>query len=127
MTNITELNENDSISIAIITINSTQNNTLLLAKDVKGNHIIATSLGLSLKKKRGKRSVPSGAQLSSEIIANKLIELGYLTLYIKVKGFGRGRESALFGFASSGLIIEHLMDVTPIPHNGCRQKKSRRI
>ena len=124
---MTNLKENSKKSIAIITINSTQNNTLLLAKDVEGNHIASTSLGLALKKKRGKRSVASGAQLSSEIIATKLIELGYSNLYIKVKGFGRGRESALFGFASSGLIIEQLMDVTPVPHNGCRQKKARRI
>jgi small subunit ribosomal protein S11 len=122
-----ELKENNNKNIAIITINSTQNNTILLAKDIDGKQIASTSLGLALKKKRGKRSVASGAQLSSEILATKLIELGYSKLYVKVKGFGRGRESALFGFASSGLIIEQLMDVTPIPHNGCRQKKSRRI
>ena len=121
------IKENSNKNLAIVTINSTQNNTILLAKDVMGNHIALTSLGLALKKKRGKRSVGSGAQLSSEIIAAKLIELGYSQIYVKVKGFGRGRESALFGLASSGLIIEQLMDVTPIPHNGCRQKKSRRI
>jgi small subunit ribosomal protein S11 len=122
-----ELKENNNKNIAIITINSTQNNTILLAKDIDGKQIASTSLGLVLKKKRGKRSVASGAQLSSETLAIKLIELGYSKLYVKVRGFGRGRESALFGFASSGLIIEQLMDVTPIPHNGCRQKKSRRI
>ena len=122
-----ELKKNDATKVAIVNINSTQNNTILLAKDVLGNHIMTTSLGLALKKKRGKRSVTSGAQLSSEMLASKLIELGYSNLYIKVKGFGRGRESALFGLASSGLTIEQLMDVTPIPHNGCRQKKSRRI
>ncbi len=125
--NLTKVPENSKKNVAIVTINSTQNNTILLAKDSSGNHIVSTSLGLTLKKKRGKRSVSSGAQLSSELIATKLIELGYSTLYIKVKGFGRGRESALFGFASSSLIIEQLMDVTPLPHNGCRQKKSRRI
>jgi small subunit ribosomal protein S11 len=122
-----ELKENNNKDIAIITINSTQNNTILLAKDIDGKQIASTSSGLVLKKKRGKRSVASGAQLSSETLAIKLIELGYSKLYVKVRGFGRGRESALFGFASSGLIIEQLMDVTPIPHNGCRQKKSRRI
>tara|TARA_R110001592_G_scaffold150202_3_gene375974 strand:- start:2639 stop:3022 length:384 start_codon:yes stop_codon:yes gene_type:complete len=122
-----KLKENSNKDIALITINSTQNNTLLLAKDINGKQLTLTSLGLALKKKRGKRSVASGAQLSGEIMATKLIELGYSKLYIKVKGFGRGRESALFGLASSGLIIEQLMDVTPIPHNGCRKKKSRRI
>lgn len=119
--------ENTDNDIAIITINSTQNNTLLLAKNLQGKHLGITSLGLALKKKRGKRSVAMGAQLSSEDIANKLIDLGYSRLYIKVKGCGRGRESALFALVSSGLIIEQLMDVTPIPHTGCRQKKSRRI
>jgi small subunit ribosomal protein S11 len=114
-------------NLAIITINSTQNNTILLAKDIMGTFIAKSSLGLALKKKRGKRSVASGAQISSEIITNKLIELGYSKICIKVKGFGRGRESALFGFSSSELIIEQIMDVTPIPHNGCRPKKARRI
>jgi small subunit ribosomal protein S11 len=114
-------------NLAIITINSTQTNTILLAKDIMGTFIAKSSLGLALKKKRGKRSVASGAQISSEIITNKLIELGYSKICIKVKGFGRGRESALFGFSSSELIIEQIMDVTPIPHNGCRPKKARRI
>jgi small subunit ribosomal protein S11 len=113
--------------IAIITINSTQNNTILLAKNTDGKHLALTSLGLTLKKKRGKRSVASGAQLSSESIVNKLLELKYSKLYIKLKGFGRGRESALFAFVSSKLIIEQVLDITPIPHNGCRLKKARRI
>ena len=111
----------------IVSINSTANNTIMLAKDTK-NHILAmSSLGLALKKKRGKKSVASGAQLSSENIVSKLIELGYSKISLRIKGFGRGRESALFGFSSSGLIIEDILDVTPIPHNGCRLKKSRRI
>lgn len=127
MTDVNDVRENDIKTIAIITINCTQNNTILLAKNINGKRITSTSLGLALKKKRGKRSLAVGAQLSSEIIAARLIELGYSRLYVKVKGFGRGRESALFGFSFSGLVIEHLMDVTPIPHNGCRPKKSRRV
>jgi small subunit ribosomal protein S11 len=122
-----KLEEKANNKIAIITINSTQNNTILLAKDISGKYIMKSSAGLALKKKRGKRSVASGAQISSELISSKLLELDYSKVYIKVKGFGRGRESALFGFASSGLIIEEVMDVTPIPHNGCRQKKARRL
>jgi small subunit ribosomal protein S11 len=112
---------------AIVNINATQNNTIFLAKNVMGNHIALMSIGLALRKKRGKRSVVNGAEISSEIISTKLIELGYSKLLIKLKGFGRGRESALFGFSSSGLIIEQVIDVTPVPHNGCRPKKSRRI
>lgn len=112
---------------AIVTINSTQNNTILLAKDKLGHIIARSSLGLVLKKSRGKKSVASGAQLASESIISKLIELGYSTVSIKIKGFGRGRESALFGFTSSPLMIKQIIDSTPIPHNGCRPKRARRI
>ena len=96
-----QLSENNKkTNVAIITINSTQNNTIMLAKNFSGKHIATSSLGLALKKKRGKRSVASGAQLSSEILSSKLLELGYSNVFIKVKGFGRGRESALFGCSS---------------------------
>ena len=123
-----QLSENKvKTNVAIITINSTQNNTIMLAKDIFGKHLATSSIGLALKKKRGKRSVASGAQLSSETLSAKLLELGYSNVLIKVKGFGRGRESALFGFSSSGLIVDEILDVTPIPHNGCRPKKSRRL
>jgi small subunit ribosomal protein S11 len=113
--------------LAIITINSTQNNTILFVRDSLGNFITKSSAGLALKKKRGKRSIASAAQISSELISTKLMDLGYSKVCIKVKGFGRGRESALFGFSSSSLKIKKIMDVTPIPHNGCRQKKRRRL
>ena len=126
MNKLKSTNKDKSLQ-AIVNINSTQNNTILLAKDIMGNFIAKSSVGLALKKKRGKRSVASGAQISSEILSTKLLELGYSKIYIKVKGFGRGRESALFGFSSSDLVIEQIIDVTPMPHNGCRPKKSRRI
>ena len=127
MVESTKNQKNSNKDIAIITINSTQNNTFLLAEDLQGKHLGITSLGLVLKKKRGKRSIATGALLASQEIASKLIDLGYYKLYVKVKGCGRGRESAIFGLVSSGLIIEEIMDITPIPHNGCRQKKARRI
>ena len=111
----------------IVTINSTANNTILLARDINNNILTQSSLGLVLKKKRGKKSVASGAQLSSEYVITKLIEQGYSEVSLRVKGFGRGRESALFGFSSSTLRVEEILDVTPAPHNGCRLKKSRRI
>ena len=112
---------------AIVTINSTQNNTILVAKDSLGNILANSSIGLVLKKKRGKKSVASGAQLASESIINKLVQLRYYQVYLKIKGFGRGRESALFGFTSSTLSIKQIIDVTPMPHNGCRLKRARRI
>ena len=111
----------------VVTINSTQNNTILLAKNNLGNIIANSSIGLVFKKKRGKKSVANGAQLASESIITQLIDLGYNTVSIRIKGFGRGRESALFGFTSSILTVEQIMDVTPMPHNGCRPKRARRI
>lgn len=113
--------------IAVITINSTQNNTLFFVEDELGTFIGKSSAGLVLKKKRGKRSLASAAQLSSENLALMLLDLGYTKVRIKVKGFGRGRESALFGFSSSNLKIKQILDLTPIPHNGCRPKKKRRL
>ena len=111
----------------VVTINSTQNNTILLAKNNLGNIIANSSIGLVLKKMRVKKSVANGAQLASESMIIKLIDLGYNTVTIRIKGFGRGRESALFGFISSILIVEQILDVTPMPHNGCRLKRARRI
>ena len=111
----------------IVTINSTANNTILLARDNNNKILAQSSLGLVIKKRRGKKSIASGAQLSSEFVTKKLIEQGYSEVSLRVKGFGRGRESALFGFSSSALRIEEILDVTPTPHNGCRLKKSRRI
>ena len=101
--------------------------TILLAKNKLGNIIANSSIGLVLKKKRGKKSVANGAQLASESIITQLIDLDYNTVFIRIKGFGRGRESALFGFTSSILTVEQIIDVTPMPHNGCRPKRARRI
>ena len=112
---------------AVVSINSTENNTIFTATDRFGRLIENSSIGLVLKKKRGKKSVMNGAQLSSESIVNKLIELGYKRVSLRIKGFGRGRESALFGFISSSLKVDRIIDLTPIPHNGCRPKRTRRI
>lgn len=112
---------------AIININSSQNNTIFLVKDLNGKELLRSSLGLALKKNRGKKSLASGAQKSSEIIIENLERLNIKKIIIKVKGFGRGRESALFTLASSSLIIEEVLDVSPIVHNGTRPKKKRRL
>jgi small subunit ribosomal protein S11 len=113
--------------IVIININSTKNNTLLLAKNIWGKHIMSTSVGIALKKKKGKRVVVFGAQASSETLSTKLIDLGYARAYLRIKGYGKGRETTLYNLSCSALAIEHLLDSTSRPHNGCRAKKSRRI
>jgi len=111
----------------LVSINSTQNNTILIARNYLGKNIANSSIGLVLKKKRGKKSVANGAQLASESIISRLIALGYTKVLIRIKGFGKGRESALFGFTSSRLMIEEIIDITPMPHNGCRPKGAKRI
>nr|QFP99087.1 ribosomal protein S11 [Telonemida sp.] len=124
---MTFIKQFDVKRLAIITINSTQNNTIISARDLNDRIITSSSVGLALKKRRGKKSVASGAQLSSGYVVSKLTSLGYSKIIIQVKGFGRGRESAIYGFSSSTLVIQRVIDVTPKPHNGCRPKKSRRI
>jgi len=111
----------------IIHINSTQNNTILTATDLKGQLLKTSSVGSVLKSKRGKRSVPQGALLSGEFLGSFLIDNGFSTGQIRIKGFGVGREKAVQGLLGSGLQIIDILDITRVPHNGCRPRKIRRI
>ena len=110
-----------------IHINSTRNNTILTATNNKGAVIATKTIGNVLKSKRGKRSVPQGALLSGEALGTLLLERGFLQSFVKVKGFGNGRENAIQGLISSGLDITQIVDITTYPHNGCRARKARRI
>lgn len=110
-----------------IHINSTRNNTILTATNNKGAVIATKTIGNVLKSKRGKRSVPQGALLSGEVLGSLLLERGFLKSFVKVKGFGNGRENAIQGLISSGLDITQIVDITTYPHNGCRARKARRI
>jgi small subunit ribosomal protein S11 len=110
----------------IIHINSTLNNTILVAMDGKKKTITVRSLG-NVVKKRGKRSVSNGALLVGESIAKTLLEKGYTECQLLVKGFGSGRESAIQGISSSNLGVSEIIDITRVPHNGCRPPKRRRI
>lgn len=112
--------------MCIIHINSTQNNTILTASNLDKQVISSKSMGL-VAKKRGKRSVPNGALLTGESLGNLLIEKGFVSSQIRIKGFGSGRESAIQGLLSSGLQVNEIIDVTQMPHNGCRPPKRRRI
>jgi small subunit ribosomal protein S11 len=104
--------------ICIVHINSTQNNTILTGTDKNGSVIVTKSQGC-VAKKRGKRSVGFGANMTGELIGSLLL--------VRLKGFGSGREQALSGLHSSGLRIVEILDITKIPHNGCRPRKARRI
>ena len=107
-------------------VNSTFNNTLILISDAQGNAVSWSSAG-TLGFKGSRKSTPYAAQMAAEDAGNKAKEHGMKELDVRVKGPGSGRESALRGLASAGFTIKKINDITPIPHNGCRPKKKRRV
>ena len=110
----------------VVHIQSTFNNTLITITDVSGNVISWSSAGA--RGFRGSRkSTPFAAQVAAGDAAAKAMEHGLKNVVVMVKGPGAGRESALRALASAGLKISLIRDVTPIPHNGCRQPKRRRV
>jgi len=115
-----------NISTGIVHIRSTFNNTLVSITDVNGNVIAWASAGV--RGFRGSRkSTPFAAQLAADEASKRAQEHGLNTVSIRISGPGAGRESALRGIQSSGLRVTSIKDVTPIPHNGCRPPKRRRV
>ena len=110
----------------IVHVQSTFNNTLITITDVSGNVIAWSSAG-ARGFKGSRKSTPFAAQVAAGDAAAKAMEHGLKNVSILVKGPGAGRESALRAIASAGLKISLIRDVTPIPHNGCRQPKRRRV
>lgn len=118
--------ERKNISSGIAHISATFNNTIVTITDVQGNTISwASSGGLGFKGSR--KSTPYAAQLAGESAGKKAQEHGMKTLDVNVKGPGSGRESALRALQAIGFTITGIRDVTPIPHNGCRPPKRRRV
>lgn len=111
---------------ALINIKATFNNTLISVCDQQGNVIISASSG-SVGFKGAKRATPFAAQVLAEFVGNKMLKLGLTTGVISIKGIGKGRNSAVLGLKSAGIIITKIIDKTHTPHNGCRPKKRRRI
>ena len=110
----------------VVHIQSTFNNTIITITDVSGNVISWSSAGA--RGFRGSRkSTPFAAQVATGDAAAKAMEHGLKNVTVLVKGPGAGRESALRALAAAGLTIALIRDVTPIPHNGCRQPKRRRV
>ena len=107
-------------------IHSSFNNTIVTITDHKGNTIAWSSAGAE-GFKGSRKSTPFAAQLAAESAGKKAKENGVKTLEIEVRGPGAGRESALRALQSTGFIITAIKDVTPIPHNGCRPPKRRRV
>ena len=115
-----------NIPVGIAHVNATFNNTIITITDTKGNAIAWSSAGAE-GFKGSRKSTPFAAQLAAENVGKKAKENGVKTLEIEVRGPGSGRESALRALQSTGFIITSIKDVTPIPHNGCRPPKRRRV
>ena len=115
-----------NISTAIAHVNSSFNNTLITITDYQGNTIAWSSSG-SMGFKGSRKSTPYAAQLAAEDAGKKASEHGVKIVDIEVQGPGSGRESALRALQVVGFQVNSIRDVTPIPHNGCRPKKRRRV
>ncbi|OGW92323.1 MAG: 30S ribosomal protein S11 [Omnitrophica bacterium RIFCSPHIGHO2_02_FULL_63_14] len=115
-----------NVAEGIAHILATFNNTIVTITDKSGNVIVWASCGSS-GFSGSKKSTPFAAQITSENAAKKAIEHGMKTVQVFVKGPGSGRESAIRALQAAGLAISVIRDVTPIPHNGCRLPKRRRV
>jgi len=115
-----------NIPVGIVHIKASFNNTIINISDKQGNTIAWASAG-TVGFKGSRKSTPFAAQLAAENCAKKAIENGLKSVEIYVKGPGSGRESAIRSLQSVGLEITVIKDVTPIPHNGCRPPKQRRV
>jgi len=115
-----------NIPVGVVHVKSTFNNTTVTITDPTGNVISWATAGTQ-GFKGSRKSTPFAAQLAAEEAAKKALDSGMRQVTILVKGPGAGRESALRAIQSSGLRISVIRDVTPIPHNGCRPSKRRRV
>lgn len=122
----TKKKEKKNILSGIVHVQSTFNNTIITITDSTGNVIAWSSSGVQ-GFKGSRKSTPFAAQLAAENAAKKAMEHGMREVEVYVKGPGAGRESALRSLQAAGFSIVKIKDVTPIPHNGCRPPKRRRV
>ena len=115
-----------NVAIGIVHINATFNNTIITVTDPTGN-VIAWSTSGAKGFKGSRKSTPFAAQIAAEDAIRKAQEHGMRSVSVLVKGPGGGRESALRAIANTGMRVTYIRDVTPIPHNGCRPPKKRRV
>jgi len=118
--------ERKNIVSGVAHVNATFNNTMITITDAQGNAIAWSSAG-SNGFKGSRKSTPYAAQVAGEDAGRKAMEHGMKILEVQVKGPGSGRESALRALQAVGFTITAIRDVTPIPHNGCRPRKRRRV
>ena len=110
----------------IVHIKSSFNNTIVTISDISGNAVSWSSSG-SMGFRGSKKSTPYAAQVATDAAGKKAYDIGLRKLDVLMKGPGSGRESALRALQNIGFIINNIKDVTPLPHNGCRPKKKRRV
>ena len=115
-----------NIEAGIAHIRSTFNNTIVTITDMQGNAVSWSSAG-ALGFRGSRKSTPFAAQMAAETAAKTGIENGLKTLEVTVKGPGAGREAAIRALQAAGLEVTAIKDVTPVPHNGCRPPKRRRV
>lgn len=118
--------ERKNIASGVAHVNASFNNTMITITDAQGNSISWSSAGAQ-GFKGSRKSTPYAAQMAAEDAGKKAQEHGVQTLEVEVKGPGSGRESALRALQTVGFNITSIRDVTPIPHNGCRPRKRRRV
>lgn len=115
-----------NIEHGVAHIRSTFNNTIVMITDVNGNAISWSSAG-ALGFRGSRKSTPFAAQMAAEAAAKVGMENGMKTVEVSVKGPGSGREAAIRSLQATGLEVTAIRDVTPVPHNGCRPPKRRRV
>ena len=118
--------ERKNITSGVAHVNASFNNTMITITDVQGNAIAWSSAGAQ-GFKGSRKSTPFAAQVAAEDAARKAMEHGMRNLDVEVRGPGSGRESALRALQAAGFQIASIRDVSPIPHNGCRPRKRRRV
>ncbi len=118
--------EKKNVVVGVAHVAATFNNTIVTITDAQGNTVSWSSAG-SMGFKGSRKSTPYAAQMAAEDAARKAGEHGVRTLEVEVSGPGSGRESALRALQAAGFTVTSIRDVTPIPHNGCRPRKRRRV
>jgi small subunit ribosomal protein S11 len=115
-----------NVSRGIAHIQATFNNTIVTITDTNGDSLCSSSAGM-VGFKGSRKSTPFAAQRAAEVCAERAAKFGVKEIEVRIKGPGSGRESAVTALQSCGLIVKAIEDVTPLPHNGCRPPKKRRV
>ena len=118
--------EKKNVPLGIAHIHATFNNTIVSLADRQGNVVAWDSAG-TIGYKGSRKSTPFAAQRAAESVGQKAMKCGITEVDVRVKGPGAGRESAIRALQATGLNVRSIQDVTPLPHNGCRPRKRRRV